>query len=148
MPIRNVLILTLVATLALAGCATGPRLSEIEASIPPLPPDQGRIYFYRKAVFFGDGLRPPVMLNGEQVGKAVPDGFFFVDRPAGSYVVSTSTEVTRTMSIELGKREEKYVRIAVSMGLVVGHLSPELAERGEALADMRDMHYVGPELTK
>ena len=148
MPIRRLLLLTLVATLALAGCATGPRLREIEARMPPLPAEQGRIYFYRKAVFFGDGLQPAVMLNGEQVGKSVPDGFFFVDRSAGSYVVSTSTEVTRTMSIELGRHEEKYVKLAVSMGVFVGHLSPELVERGQALADLRDMHYVGPELSK
>jgi hypothetical protein len=148
MRMRNILLLTLLATLALAGCATGPRLREIEASIPPLPADQGRIYFYRKAVFFGDGLQPPIMLNGEQVGKPVPGGFFFVDRPAGSYLVSTSTEVTRTMSIELGRHEEKYVRLAISMGVFVGRLSPELVERSQALADMDDMHYVGAELAK
>ena len=32
----------------LAGCAaTGPLYSDISASIPPVPADKGRIYFYR-----------------------------------------------------------------------------------------------------
>jgi hypothetical protein len=30
-----------------SGCASGPKYSEIKDSIPPLDPEQGRIFFYR-----------------------------------------------------------------------------------------------------
>ena len=143
------LTLTFLVVIALAGCATtGPRLSEVEAKIPAVSADQGRIYFYRKSIFFGDGLRPPVKLNGEEVGRPVPDGFFFIDRPAGDYVVSVSTEVERSLPFTLARHEEKYVRFEATMGVFVGHISPELVDRNEALAQMSDMHYVGPELAK
>lgn len=149
MRIARTLTLTFLAAFALAGCATtGPRMSEIEARIPAVPADQGRIYFYRKSVFFGDGLRPAVMLNGEQVGTPVPDGFFFVDRPAGEYVVSTSTEVESKMPFELARQEQKYVRFEVTMGVLVGHVTPVLVDRNEANSEMRHMHYVGTELSK
>jgi hypothetical protein len=143
------LMLSILTVIALAGCATtGPRLTEIEARIPPLPADQGRIYFYRKSIFFGDGLRPPVKLNGQEVGKPVPDGFFFVDRPAGDYVVSVSTEVERNLPFTLASHEERFVRFEATMGVLIGHISPELVDRNEALSEMANMHYVGPELVK
>jgi hypothetical protein len=144
---RKVPVLILAAALALAGCATtGPRFSEIEARIPAVPADDGRIYFYRKSIFFGDGLRPPVKLNGQDVGRPVPNGFFFVDRPAGDYVVSTSTEVVRSLPLTLAKHEEKYVRFEATMGVFVGHISPELVDKNEALSELAGMHYVGTAL--
>lgn len=42
----------LVAALVVAGCATGPKFSTIHQTLPSLAPDQGRIYFYRQAIFF------------------------------------------------------------------------------------------------
>ena len=93
-------------------------------------------------------MRPAVALNGEQVGTPVPDGFFFVDRPAGEYVVSTSTEVESKMPFELARQEQKYVRFEVTMGVLVGHVTPVLVDGSHALAEMRDMHYVGVELGK
>ena len=148
MPARKIILPGLLALLAIAGCATtGPRFSEIEAKIPAVPADQGRIYFYRKSIFFGDGLRPPVKLNGQEVGRPVPDGFFFVDRPPGDHVVSVSTEVERSLPLTLAKHEQKYVRFEATMGVFIGHISPELVDKNQALPEMSSMHYVGTDLT-
>jgi hypothetical protein len=129
--------------MSLVGCATGPMLTDIESSIPPIPSGEGRIYLYRNAVFFGDGLRPAILLNGENIGNPIPDGFFFVDRPAGDYEISTTTEVERKLSFELAAGEEKYVRFNITMGIMIGHVYPELVNKDEALSEMEDMHYVG-----
>ena len=54
-------------------------------------PEMGRIFFYRPSAF-GALLNPDVKLNGERVGEAKAQGFFFVDRPAGEYVAVTSSD--------------------------------------------------------
>ena len=78
----------------LSGCATGQKFAEAKASIPPLAADQGRIYFYRTSAL-GAAVQPAVKLNGEQIGTAQAQGFFYADRPPGNYVVDTTTEVKR-----------------------------------------------------
>ncbi len=146
MRILKLIISALVVSVLLVGCASGPKMSEIKSSIPVLSKDSGRIYFYRKSVFVGDGLRPKVMLNNEEVGKAVPDGFFFLDKPSGDYEVATSTEVERKLSFELAPGENKYVRFAIQVGVLVGRVQPELIDDEQAKAEMADMHYIGAPL--
>lgn len=134
--------------LVIASCATGPTHKEIVSNIPSISGDNGRIYFYRKSVFFGDGLRPPIFLNGEKVGEPIPDGFFFLDRAPGDYEVTTSTEVERKLSFELVEGEEKFVRFSITMGVIVGHVYPELVDKAEALKELEGMHYIGEPLGK
>jgi hypothetical protein len=64
----------------------------MKSSIPTLAADQGRVVFYRTTVF-GAAVQPEVKLNGVTVGTAVPNGFFWADRPPGPIEISTSTEV-------------------------------------------------------
>ena len=113
---------------ALAGCATsGPTFSEAKANLPAIPADQGRIFFYRTAVI-GAAVQPAVKLNDAVVGAAVPRGYFYADRPAGNYVVSTTTEVTRTLSLTLAPGQIRYVQLNIGMGFFVGHVYPELVD--------------------
>ena len=70
----------LIVALLAAGCATsGPKFSELSSTPAAMPTDTGRIYMYRAAVL-GAAVQPEVKLNGEVVGKAVPKGFFYVDK--------------------------------------------------------------------
>ena len=79
------------------GCATsGPKYSELSPVISTLPPDTGRIYIYRTSAL-GAAVQPEVKLNGEVVGKAVPKGFFYVDKKPGTYEILISTEVDRKL---------------------------------------------------
>ena len=55
----------------LAGCATGPKYSEVVSTLPSLTPSQGRIYFYRPSAF-GAAVQPDIKLNGQKVGTAKP----------------------------------------------------------------------------
>lgn len=126
----------------LAGCATGPRYSQIEASIPPLSQDNGRIYFYRTTVA-GTAVQPSVELNGEDVGTAKPLGFFYVDRPPGDYVVTTTTEVKRSLSFTLDPGQSRYVRFNLSLGFFVGHVWPELIANNVAEKEIQNCHYMG-----
>ena len=121
------------AVLLVAGCASGPKYSEVAARTPALKGGEGRIYFYRESSMLGAALQPDIKLNGAVVGSSKPGGYFYVDRPAGSYVASASTETEKTASFTLDAGETKYLKSSPSFGIVVGRIvitieSPEKAK--------------------
>jgi hypothetical protein len=142
MIVRRLALLAFAA--ALTGCAaTGPKFTQQEASTPKLSADKGRVYFYRADSFVGGGLRPQVTLDGATVGKSSPGGYFYVDTGAGSHEAITSTEVSNKLSFVLDKGETKYVRTKVSMGVLVGHVVPELVSADEAQKELATLSYTG-----
>jgi len=147
MKIRAVAIVAIAASMLLSACATsGPKFSEMVASISAPNPDMGRIYFYRTAVI-GAAVQPDVRLNGEVVGKAVPRGFFYVDRPAGNYQVATETEVERQLTFTLEAGQVRYVRLSIGMGFFVGHVYGELVDEAKGQAEIADMRFTGAPAT-
>jgi len=75
--------------LLLGACtgAAGPRFPEVAATVPPVPPDQGRVYFYRDYEPYESLSRPPLYLNGATVGTSIPGGVFYRDVPPGTYEI-------------------------------------------------------------
>jgi len=128
----------------LVSCATGPKFKSMQISMLPKIPEMGRIFFYRTTTL-GAALRPDVLLNNEKVGEAIAQGFFYVDRPEGDYVVVTSTEVTRKVSFVLEKGQTRYIRLNVSMGFFVGHVYGELVDESVALEELKKCSYTGTE---
>jgi hypothetical protein len=129
-------------TIVLAGCASGPKYTDIASGIQPVDEDSGRIYIYRTVVL-GAAVQPEVKLNGEVIGTAVPQGFFFVDRPPGDYEIVTSTEVERSLSFTLDAGETRYVRLNIGMGFFVGHVYPELVEPAVGRQEILSCKYTG-----
>jgi hypothetical protein len=130
-----------------AGCATGPKHDEMASSIPSLKPGEGRIYFFRRLnMGWGAGIQPDIKLNGQVVGKSMPGGFFFVDRPAGNYVASVMTETEKTLSFTLAPGETKYVRSSPGLGVVVYRIALDLETREKAMADLGSLSYTGEPL--
>lgn len=130
--------------IALTGCAaTGPKFKEMEASVPKLSADQGRVYFYRNASMLGAALTPAIKFDGKAVGESKQGGYFFVDAAAGSHEASTSTEATNKVTFVLDKGEVKYVRTSVSMGFMAGHVVPELVSADDAKKELVDLSYTG-----
>jgi hypothetical protein len=142
---RNFLKLALatVALSLLAGCATGVKHDEMAKGMPGLKKGEGRIYFFRSASMIGAALQPEIRLNNAVVGASKPGGFFYVDRPAGNYVASASTETEKTVSFVLQPGETKYIRSSAGLGLLLGrvHLEPETAEK--AKAELGALSYTG-----
>jgi hypothetical protein len=79
-------------------------------------------------------------------GVAKSGGFFYVDRPGGDYVVNTSTEVERNLSFLLEPGETKYVRLSMSPGFFVAHISPKLVEPSVGLSEIAKCKYIGDEV--
>ena len=132
----------LLATALLAGCASGPSYEEHSATMQPVGGGNGRIYMYRTSSL-GAAVQPMVRVNGEEVGKAKPKGFFYVDRPPGNYNIAASTEAERNLDITLDANEEKYVRLEIKMGAFVGHIKPVLVDKSEGMEEIQKMKYIG-----
>jgi hypothetical protein len=132
-----------VTLLFLSGCASGPKYSEVAASFPGIKSGEGRIYFYRDANVFGSAIQPDVQLNGEAVGSSIPGGFFFVDRAPGDYEAVLSTEVDRKLTFVLASGEEKYVKMSVTLGVIVYRVFPELVDPDIGRVAIRDLSYTG-----
>jgi len=82
--------------LALAGCLgpTAPFYPEVATTIPPVPPGQGRIYFYRDYEPYESLARPYLYLNRQVAGISIPGGVFFRDVPPGTYEISVYSQGT------------------------------------------------------
>jgi hypothetical protein len=129
---------------ALTGCAaSGPKFASQEASTPQLKAEEGRVYFYRANSMVGAALQPELVLDGKTVGKSQPGGYFYVDAMPGAHEAQASTETTNKVSFVVDKGETKYVRTKVSMGLMVGHVVPELVGADEARKELADLSYTG-----
>lgn len=128
--------------LAMAGCASGPAYKDVKGSFQPLAAGSGRIFFYRIASA-GAAVQPEVKLNGEKVGSAVPKGFFFADRPAGDYEVTTITELKKSLTFHLDPGQTRYVRLNISLGLFVGHVYPELIEESVGKTEIEKTKSIG-----
>ena len=127
----------------MTGCASGPKYSELHSSEPAIASENARVYIYRAGHIGGSAVQPDVKLNDQVVGSATPGGYFFFDRPAGNYEVSTATEVKRSLSLTLDPAQECYVRLNIGMGFFVGHVWPELIVNQVAEKEIQNCHYTG-----
>jgi Protein of unknown function (DUF2846) len=117
----------------------------LHASEPPIADGQGRFYFYREGGFVGAALQPSVYINGETTGaRAKPGDYFYVDRPAGTYEITTTTEKKEAVTATLAAGQSLYVRFDVSMGFLVGHVSPSIIDPQQALGEIKDCDYHPP----
>jgi hypothetical protein len=129
--------------LCLGACATsGPRFSEATPGAATPAAGDGRIYVYRTALL-GAAVQPEVKINGEVVGHATPNGYFYVDRKPGAYEITTTTEVERKLSLTLDKDQIRYVRLGISIGFFVGHVYPELVDTDVGVKELQDCRYTG-----
>lgn len=114
--------------------------------LPALKAGYGRVYFTRPGDLQGSAVQPEIRMNNEVVGRSVPGGFFFVDRPPGQYSVATATEVENVVTFQLAAGESKYLKTAVTPGIFVGHITPTLEFPEQGQSDVGRLRYVGPPL--
>lgn len=127
--------------LGLGACATGPDYDEYRDNLPDLAPGEGRIFVYRTAMF-GLANQPSVELNGETVGEAVPEGFFFVDVSPGAHTITCETEVTRSAEVEVEAGGTYYVRLNAKLGVVGNRIEPELVNASVGAREIRETRYL------
>ena len=101
--------------LAAASCAPPPSTASV--SIPPIPPQQGRIWFYREIDTADVNTTTPyVRLNGAIAGVPDPGGAFYRDVPPGTYRITVDSEGNSprpTQEVALVAGQQIYARIGL-----------------------------------
>ena len=133
---------TLLVILSIFGCASDPTFDEYARNMPPVPADDGRIYIYRITTV-GDVIRPSVRIDGEPVARAIPNGFFYVDLPAGEYEISAARNTENVLPVRLETGDEKYVRLNVTIGIASWQFTPMLVSADVANKEMKNTAYTG-----
>ena len=133
--IKTILLLPLL--FLLASCATGQLYQDVV--IKDVSDNEGRIYFYRnKAAGFGSGIRPPINVDGVTVGRAISGGFFYIDRPQGTYNISVKSDLQeKVITINLKQGETYYVQLKTRMGLMTGRILPELVDSSKGQLEIQ-----------
>jgi len=81
----------IVLLLAAAGCAAPPTTASV--AIPPVPPQQARVWFYRLVdTADQNSTTPYVRLNGAIAGVPELGGAFYHDVPPGHYQITVDSE--------------------------------------------------------
>jgi tetratricopeptide (TPR) repeat protein len=85
---RTARLILLAALPALAGCgstATGPPVNEAQKSMPAVPPDGARVFFYRPYNYVGSGGDPTVIIDNAIVATATNVSALYCDLAAGQH---------------------------------------------------------------
>lgn len=134
--------LSLMLLLLLAACASGPKFETVENNLGATPGGKARIFFYRSTTL-GAAIQPEIRLNGQVVGKAEPQGVFFVDVAPGDMEVVTGSEVEKKLTFQTAPGDRRYVRMAVGLGVLVWRVIPELVDEPEARKEIAGLAYTG-----
>lgn len=74
----------------------------------------GRVFVYR----FGNPgsvFRPTIRVDGQPFGRALPNSYFYVDLPVGSYKISGATRTERVTELEVSDGQDSYVQIEINV---------------------------------
>ena len=116
--------------------------SAVVAAHPPPAAGEGRIYLYRET-WHALSLQPEVTVNGEVVGKALPNVYFFVDRKPGSYEIATTAEPDRKATLTLRSSETHYMSLEFTVSwFLVAHINPVPVDGATGARDMAGLHYM------
>ena len=132
----------LTAVLGVAGCASGPTLSELEVAPAAPAPGQSRIAVYRSGIA-GAAIQPAINVNDVATGACQPNSVFFVDLEPGQHTVTAATEVTRSVDVDTAVRPVSYVQCSIGFGLLVGRPNLAEVEVGVGTAAINDLVFTG-----
>ena len=130
MPSRFLLLLMLLGSSVLAGCASVPMgsIEDDKAKKGFLPPPQGTagLYIYRNSNF-GGALKKSVYIDGELIGETAPKTYFYKILQAGKHTISTESEFSdNDITLDAIDGKNYYLHQFITMGLFVGGAKLEL----------------------
>lgn len=142
-PIRRLLVFCCAAPL-LAACATatGPSLKQQFGGLPEPPAGMGRLYVYRTAVPWMVALEPEVIVNGQSVGVARYDRFFFRDARPGRYEVFLTSDPDEPVYFTLAPGEARFVKAVVRWTITGTKLTGALIDETEGRREVESLKTV------
>ncbi len=129
-------------TLTVAGCASGPTISETQNVVAPPAPGLTRIVVYRTGIL-GAAIQPIIKVGNKETGRCTPNGVFFVDVPKGKHRVSATTEVDRGITVDTTNASTAYVKCSIGFGVAVGRPKVEVVARATGMSETANLAYRG-----
>ena len=142
MKVKSLISASILILLTFAACTSNPTYDEVSSRPRTESQYDGRIYVYRLTTV-GTSIRPTVRLDGEPVGRAIPDEFFYLDLPAGDYEISAAKNTERILPFRLKVGEEKYIRVDMKIGAALWQVTPVLVDAEVARNELKNTKYNG-----
>jgi hypothetical protein len=135
MPKKILMLLTLVLTVYLTGCATVPLAPTADDQLRKQfsAPVEGKagLYIFRNSNF-GGALSKKIFIDGQDVGASAPMTYFYKEVHPGQHTVSTESEFgNNDLIIMTDKGLNYYVRQYIKMGVFIGGANLELVPEEE-----------------
>lgn len=114
-PTRRGWLLSLAAVgslLVASGCAQAPSMAS--AAVPPIPPGEARVWFYREFIPSESLNMTEVRMNGAYAGYSRLGGAFYRDVPPGQYLVTVASwgvDVNQSAVLALVAGQEAFIKI-------------------------------------
>ena len=123
---KNILFVTVISILLLAGCASVPIVSNTESDLakrfiaPSL--DKAGIYIYRKDTFFGAALKKNVWIDNECIGETARGVYFYHEVDGGKdHTISTESEFSpNDLVIYMKSGRLYFVKQFIKLGILIG----------------------------
>ena len=119
MSIRSIIVG--IVFLATAACSQLPPTASV--AVPPIPPGEARVWFYRDGGPY-DGVGTPYLrMNEAIVGVSEPGGASYRDVPAGPYHITVDSygkDFNQDQNVQLASGQELYFKIVSLRNWVVG----------------------------
>jgi hypothetical protein len=110
--------------LATASCAQPVVTTPL--AIPPIPPGEARVWFYREFIPSESLNMTEVTMNGGYVGYSQLGGAFYRDVPPGHYHIAVSSfgvDFSQSSNVDLAAGQEAYVRVESLRSWVEGFMN-------------------------
>ncbi len=128
--------MTAAVAVALVG-VSAPALAKEQkevVAVPAPPPGQGQVVFYRPGSLMGVAISCNVRENGVMVGPLASGKYFVAPFTPGKHTLTTKSEATDTLNLEVEEGETQYVKCKIGAGIGAGrpNLSPSTKEEFDA----------------
>jgi hypothetical protein len=129
--------------LAANGCAQAPSMAS--AAVPPIPPGEARVWFYREFIPSESLNMTEVRMNGAYAGYSRLGGAFYRDVAPGQYLITVASwgvDANQSAVLALVAGQEAFIRIESLRSW------SELGERNGAARDTFYARLIPPQIAR
>ena len=142
--LRKAMFISAVSALCalVAGCASGPKVSESGAIKQTVPNGKSQIIVYRTSLL-GAAVQPAVLLDGRRIGACAPNGAFNAFVSPGPHQLSATTEVTETINVNAPAGRTAYVKCSIWFGFFIGRPAWEEVPPSIGANEIQSLSFTG-----
>lgn len=110
--------------------------------VQPPPDGFGRLFVYR----FGSKdsvIRPTFRIDGEPFGKVLPNAYFYIDLPVGTYEVAGARKTKLTAAVQVLQDQDAFVFVEVKLTSHNYLIKVHVRDPADGLRDVQRLGFAG-----